>query len=43
MLYIIIETKEIAEYTNKKEALIDLENNKIWYPQSRYELKEVDL
>lgn len=39
--YLLIESKTIAEYTNKKEAEADRDNNSLWYPENSYKIEEL--
>jgi hypothetical protein len=41
--YLLRETKTIGEYTNKKEAKADKDNNSLWYPENSYEVIEQEI
>ena len=42
-LYLLRETKTIATYTDKKEAMADKDNNEMWYPENNYEVIEQEI
>jgi hypothetical protein len=41
--YLLIESKVINEYDNEKEALADLENHKLFYPESNFKIEIQDI